>query len=130
MSDNTWMEDAACRGMNPDVFFPQRGESTAEARAVCARCPVILRCRHYALANYEKYGIWGGMSERERRRIRKPRRDGVRPWYVERPDAARQAKALLARGLTAGEVAAVVGVNPQSVKRFIDFLALGGGEVA
>jgi WhiB family redox-sensing transcriptional regulator len=53
-----------------DLFFPERGASTKEAKAVCAACTVRETCLEYALAHGEKHGIWGGKSERERRRIR------------------------------------------------------------
>jgi WhiB family redox-sensing transcriptional regulator len=63
----TWQARAACIGLGPDLFFPERGELTADARAVCARCPVSAECREYALSTAEKFGIWGGTSERARR---------------------------------------------------------------
>lgn len=68
-----WTDLANCLGVDPALFFPERGASTSEARAVCAGCVVRDECLEYALANSEKFGIWGGMSERERRRIRKTR---------------------------------------------------------
>jgi WhiB family redox-sensing transcriptional regulator len=71
--DTRWMDQANCLGVDPDLFFPSRGESTAEARAVCAGCVVRAECLEYALEGAEKFGIWGGMSERERRRMRKAR---------------------------------------------------------
>jgi WhiB family redox-sensing transcriptional regulator len=71
--DRSWMSQANCLGINPDLFFPERGESVTEAKAVCADCIVRNRCREYAITNNEKFGIWGGTSERERRRIRKQR---------------------------------------------------------
>jgi WhiB family redox-sensing transcriptional regulator len=69
-----WMTAAACTGVDPDLFFPARGASTDDAKAVCRSCPVRLQCLEYALANGEKCGVWGGLSERERRRIRRDRR--------------------------------------------------------
>ena len=66
-----WMADANCRGLDPDLFFPERGESTKEAKAVCRRCDVQIECLTYALNNVEKHGTWGGMSERERRAVRR-----------------------------------------------------------
>jgi WhiB family redox-sensing transcriptional regulator len=60
-------------GVDPDLFFPERGASTKEAKAVCQGCVVREDCLEYALANGEKFGIWGGLSERERRRIRRQR---------------------------------------------------------
>lgn len=65
-----WFADAACRGGNVDIFFPERGASTEPARAVCRRCTVTIECLTYALDHGEKLGIWGGLSERERRALR------------------------------------------------------------
>ena len=62
-----------CLGVDPDLFFPERGASTREAKEVCRGCEVRIDCLEYALQNGEKFGIWGGMSERERRRIRRQR---------------------------------------------------------
>ena len=71
--DKSWQDLANCLGGDPDVFFPARGASTREAKEVCGGCVVREDCLEYALANGEKFGIWGGMSERERRRIRRQR---------------------------------------------------------
>ena len=60
-------------GVDPDLFFPERGASTREAKSVCRACPVQQECLEFALSNGEKFGIWGGMSERERRRVRRAR---------------------------------------------------------
>jgi WhiB family redox-sensing transcriptional regulator len=68
-----WQDFANCLGVDPDLFFPERGASTREAKEVCRGCVVREDCLEYALANGEKFGIWGGMSERERRRIRRQR---------------------------------------------------------
>ncbi|MEI2640468.1 MAG: WhiB family transcriptional regulator [Microthrixaceae bacterium] len=68
-----WQLSANCLGVDPDLFFPERGASTKEAKAVCQGCVVREECLEYALANGEKFGIWGGLSERERRRIRRQR---------------------------------------------------------
>ncbi len=71
--DHSWQLAANCLGVDPDLFFPERGASTKEAKAVCQACEVRGDCLEYALANGEKFGIWGGLSERERRRIRRQR---------------------------------------------------------
>ncbi|MDE0136339.1 MAG: WhiB family transcriptional regulator [Acidimicrobiaceae bacterium] len=68
-----WWDEANCLGVDPDLFFPERGASTREAKAVCRGCVVSDECLEYALRNSEKFGIWGGMSERERRRVRRQR---------------------------------------------------------
>ena len=68
-----WQLEANCLGVDPDLFFPERGASTKEAKAVCKGCVVREDCLEFALQNGEKFGIWGGLSERERRRIRRQR---------------------------------------------------------
>lgn len=68
-------DNAACKGIDPALFYPGRGHSVTEAKAVCEGCPVKAECLEWALDNGEKYGIWGGLSERERRRIRRDRND-------------------------------------------------------
>lgn len=65
-----WIEDALCAQIDMERWFPDKGGSTREAKAMCARCPVRPPCLQYALANGERYGIWGGKSERERRKLR------------------------------------------------------------
>lgn len=72
--DTTWMTRGNCLGVSADLFFPERGASTREARGVCAGCAVREECLAYALANEIRFGIWGGTSERERRKMRKQRR--------------------------------------------------------
>jgi len=71
--DTGWKDLSNCLGVDPDLFFPERGASTREAKEVCRGCEVRIDCLEYALQNGEKFGIWGGMSERERRRIRRQR---------------------------------------------------------
>lgn len=71
--ERRWQERANCLGVDPDLFFPERGASTKEAKSVCGRCEVKGECLEYALSNGEKFGIWGGLSERERRRVRRER---------------------------------------------------------
>ena len=68
-----WQDYANCLGVDPDLFFPERGASTREAKEVCRGCVVQDECLEFALSNGEKFGIWGGKSERERRRVRRQR---------------------------------------------------------
>jgi WhiB family redox-sensing transcriptional regulator len=84
--DQAWQAYANCLGVDPDLFFPERGASTREAKEVCRGCVVREECLEYALRNGEKFGIWGGMSERERRRIRR-QRALARSVAAEQPSA-------------------------------------------
>ena len=68
-----WQEDANCKNEDPDLFFPNRGASTKKAKEICYACQVKEYCLEYSIVNAEKFGIWGGLSERERRKIRKDR---------------------------------------------------------
>ena len=68
-----WQANARCTEVDPEIFFPERGGSSKAARAVCNRCEVRMQCLEYALNNKEQFGIWGGTSERERRRLRRER---------------------------------------------------------
>ena len=65
-----WQTSAACRGLDPDLFYPGRGGDTAAAKAICAVCPVVAECLQYAIQAGERLGIWGGQSERDRRPVR------------------------------------------------------------
>ena len=66
-----WQERALCAQTDPEAFFPEKGGSTREAKRICAGCEVRAECLEYALAQDERFGIWGGLSERERRRLRR-----------------------------------------------------------
>lgn len=70
----TWMRNGNCRDYPPSVFFPSDGVGVDNARKICATCPVVEECKTYALDNRIDHGVWGGCSERERRRILKRRR--------------------------------------------------------
>ena len=66
-----WQERALCAQTDPEAFFPEKGGSTREAKKVCIGCDVRGECLEYALQNDERFGIWGGLSERERRKLKK-----------------------------------------------------------
>ena len=94
-----WRELAACRGADLEVFFPGRGESAGPARRVCAACPVRQPCLDYAITNRITHGIWGGLTEQERRALQSR---WVRALRRERDRAILAAE-------TAGYAAAVIG---------------------
>ena len=67
----TWAERALCAQTDPEAFFPEKGGSTREAKRICQGCEVRDECLEYALEHDERFGIWGGLSERERRRLKR-----------------------------------------------------------
>lgn len=85
-----WQDDAACKGMDADLFFPEVGENATDtAKAVCRTCPVCAECLEYALTERITHGVWGGLSEKQRRKIRGERvRAGLLPRVTPKPKPA------------------------------------------
>jgi WhiB family redox-sensing transcriptional regulator len=71
IDDEQWQERALCAQTDPEAFFPEKGGSTREAKRICVSCEVKQECLEYALMQDERFGIWGGLSERERRRLKR-----------------------------------------------------------
>ena len=86
-----WMADAACYGKDTRLWFPERGESGAEAIAICRACPVRIDCLDHAMTHRETRGIWGGLSDKQRRRVRRvraqSRREAGEAQQYQRPAA-------------------------------------------
>lgn len=88
--EDDWRAQAACRGMNPDIFFSpdhfenkqEKEEREAQAKAVCVQCSVREECLDYALKAEERYGIWGGLAEQERRALARRRAGGAKRKHV------------------------------------------------
>ena len=76
LSDRAWMEDALCAQTDPDIFYPEKGGSTAPATSVCNNCAVRAECLEYAVSNDIRHGIWGGTSDNDRKRMARERRVG------------------------------------------------------
>jgi WhiB family redox-sensing transcriptional regulator len=72
--DTEWMRQGRCRDMDPAIFFPNDGVGVQVAQRICAECTVRAECLEYALVNRVDHGVWGGASERERRRLLRRRR--------------------------------------------------------
>jgi len=108
-----WRELAACRGTDLEVFFPGRGESAGPARQVCAACPVRQPCLDYAISNRISHGIWGGLTERERRALQSR-------WVrTSRRDRDRAILAAEATGYTAEAIGRSFGLSRTSVTRVV-----------
>jgi WhiB family redox-sensing transcriptional regulator len=67
--DRPWQAYALCAQVGPGPFYPEKGENATDAKRICAACPVQPDCLDWALATREPHGIWGGTSERERRKL-------------------------------------------------------------
>lgn len=91
-----WVTEALCAQVDNEIFFPDKGGSVREGKQVCAQCPVAAECLDYALANNERFGIWGGLSERERRKLNDrrvvPCPDGCGATFATETDANRHAR--------------------------------------
>lgn len=72
--DTRWMKWAACRGLDPNLFFPEKGDGSRGVKDVCRPCPVRQECLDYAIETSQWKGVWGGTTERERKAIRRNRR--------------------------------------------------------
>ena len=85
-----WMAGAICAQTDPEVFFPERAEriKASDAKAVCSRCPVKDACLNWALDNGERYGVWGGTTERQRRKLRRVGNDRLAAATLEAQGAA------------------------------------------
>ena len=111
ISPPEWMTDGLCAQTDPDAFFPEKGGSTREAKRICTGCEVRAECLEYALANDARFGVWGGASERDRRRMKQP---AVRqPVLDSRTNEVRR----LATRLNDSEIAGRLGCSSRTVLR-------------
>lgn len=69
-----WRNEGLCREVDPDAWYPEKGDPVGPAKRVCQQCPVRMQCLEYALANREAWGVWGGLSTRERQKLLTQRR--------------------------------------------------------
>jgi WhiB family redox-sensing transcriptional regulator len=113
-----WMVDGRCRveDIPPDVFFPSRGESLALPKSICARCPVKVQCLDYALRTRQYHGVWGGASERERRRMR----SAIAAERTTVDDTAARIRHMRAWGLTDQEIARELGISTRAIYRRLE----------
>ena len=109
-----WRQQAACHGTDLNRFYPERGESAEPARQVCARCPVRQPCLEYALSNRITHGIWGGLTERERRPLQS------RLVQDARRERDRAIVAADAAGYTTAAIGRSFGLCRTSVIRIVD----------
>lgn len=110
-----WMAEALCAQVDGDLFFPERGGSTREAKQVCGRCPVRAGCLGYALAHDERFGVWGGTSEYQRRRMRRDAGPTTPGRPARAPDGPRAGTVRrLAATFTGPEIAVRLGCSSRT----------------
>jgi Transcription factor WhiB len=85
---DVWKLDGVCRQVDPELWFPDKGQSARVATRICAACPVRAECLAYALERDERFGVWGGLSERERRKLAPSRAPKSRAPHRTHPAAA------------------------------------------
>jgi WhiB family transcriptional regulator, redox-sensing transcriptional regulator len=108
-----WRDRAACRGTDLKVFFPGRGEPAEPARRICAACPVRQPCLDYALSHVIVHGIWGGLTERDRRALR------TRHVSAARRERDAAIAAASAAGYSAAAIGRAFGLAATSVTRVL-----------
>jgi WhiB family redox-sensing transcriptional regulator len=65
-----WTRKALCAEVDPEIFFPDKGERTAHVKQICKACIVKVECLEYSIQNNERFGVWGGLTEHDRRKVR------------------------------------------------------------
>lgn len=112
---------ALCAETDPDAFFPEKGRTAPEAKAVCARCEIRDECRDWAISTGEPHGVWGELSERERRRLREKgapaeRRGG---WTWTNATSRERVRELDRLNWSISEIAADLNVSTRTVHRIL-----------
>lgn len=110
--DLDWMLDALCAETDPEAFFPEKGGSIRTATTVCAKCDVKQQCLQYAMENNFDYdGIFGGLSPRNRRKLREKREGSSRSKRQE-------VISMTARHMTTDQISEALGISPRQVQRY------------
>jgi len=76
--DYSWQTEASCRGVDSELFFPPTEDEAGAAKAICDTCPVRVSCLAFALERNERFGVWGGLTEKERARLSPAARETIR----------------------------------------------------
>ncbi len=117
LSPPEWMTSALCAQVDPELFYPEKGGSTREAEQVCAACPVRAECLAYALAHGERFGVWGGESERSRRALSRTGQSPIRETVPRVLPRVAQVRRLTGAGLSDRQVGDRIGCTTRTVAR-------------
>jgi WhiB family redox-sensing transcriptional regulator len=122
-SAGDWQEQALCAQVDMDLFFPEKGGSTREAKSVCLGCDVKDECLEYAMDHGIRFGIWGGLSEKERRNLRKTTPRAPRLTEVAIATIGQN----LLDGMPVREIAERAGVHRRTIDSYRRKFAAGQG---
>lgn len=117
VSPPAWMAEGLCAQVDPELFYPEKGGSVREAKQVCLACPVRAQCLTYALAQGERFGVWGGESERARRALSRPGQSPTRETAPRVRARVAQVRRLTGAGLSDRQVGDRVGCTTRTVAR-------------
>lgn len=116
-ADSNWQEQAVCASVDPDLFFPPKGLPSREAKSVCSGCPVRVECLEYALTIPLIFGVWGGTTEQERRKLKPASYTSRKVAMSDIEKRRNEVRRLHAAGLTDPEVASRMGMASDSIAR-------------
>jgi len=110
-----WVQKGLCTETDPEMFFPEKGGSTRQAKSICGGCDVREQCLEYAMRTDERFGIWGGLSERERRQLR-PKVE--RPMLTRTPQQEADLEQMVAENFANTQIADRLGVSAHTVMKW------------
>lgn len=112
----SWMDEGLCRETDPESFYPAKGVPNRPAKRICQACPVRAECLEYALSHDEHFGIWGGLSETERRRVKRGQ-PAKTAQCAEADQRALMAQAMAAEGADVQWISEALGISPFTVRK-------------
>jgi WhiB family redox-sensing transcriptional regulator len=115
--DLDWQDAALCAQADPEAWYPEKGGSTKEAKQICRACPVRMECLQYALDREDWFGIWGGLSERQRRRLHRAGTTAADFLELERPVERKRTRGTPTAAPAAAETASEPPVRTAPVLR-------------
>lgn len=119
-----WRDGGLCQQVDPELFYPEKGGTAEPAKRICSLCDVRLKCLKYALDNNEEFGVWGGLSEKERRALKQRKTRGASAQPIRQRRRAGLADhhttivEMLDRDATWAEIGQAIGYSTDAVKAY------------